>query len=340
MDIPLNFYNFLHYFLFLMFPIPNLTENFVKTSGSKNSSNLPVQIPPQKFADEQLSSLFLMKGLDFWLYLIIIILLTLFAGWINDYKTKKTINYSKYWLLIKQEITWNLALRFILTNINPLSLTLFLQFYTIDFTSPISAASSTIAIITVLLIFGGSIFMNKSILKPRDLIQTENFMGSHKPLTEDYFYETSKVAKCFGMVIFMRKILTPANVVLLYYYTICNLSLLIIQSLGLSALVYKYQPFKKRNLNILLIMEGITLAIISFILIIMYLMQPHKDGREKIGIFLITLAAGLMLAYLTNFLYDILLTIKSIFNMKKKKTEKKAQYKKIVPIVRPNILNV
>ena len=342
MDIPLNFYNFLHYFHSLMFPLPNMTENIFITSGSKLSWNsLPDQIPPKKFENENLSSLFFTKGLDFFAYLIITIIFTLFVEWRNNYLIKKNMNHRKFWLLFKQEITWNFTLRFILISITPLSLSLFLQFYKIDFTDPISATSITIAIITTLLILGGSFFMTRSILKPRGLNQTENFMQSHKPLTEDYVNETSKVAKCFSMVIFWRKILISANVVLLYYYTICNLSLLIFQSLGISALAYKYQPFKKGRMNILLIYEGIILSIISCVLIIMYRTQPNEEGREKCGIFLITLAAGLMLGYLVNFLYDIIVTIKrNCDNKKIAQSKKKVQHIARLSVMRSNIQKI
>ena len=329
MNIPSNFDNFLHFFIFIMFPLPNISELFYDWGDTKlNWGELPSQIPPTKFENQNFSTLFLITGFSIEIYLIIALIFTLLVGYINNFMKKK-YGYIKFMQSFQEGITWNFATRYILQNIGALSMSVSLQFCTIDFNNYIFLLSYVIAIMTELMILGSPFLIIYSIMKVRNnIIHNHKFISSFKPLFEEYTSEKSRVAKCFSAVILIREALLPACIVLLYYYPFWNLSALILQSFGISFLVYKYQPYRSRRSHFLMLGEGIVFIIISSVLMMLYWSSFDESTRNGFGIFLIIVATGIISANLLNCIYDLLL---NLWNFTKKK-------KKILKLKRPTFI--
>jgi len=100
------------------------------------------------------------------------------------------------------------------------------------------------------------------------------------------------------------------SIVLLYDYPEFGLSFLLIQSVGLLAIIFRKKPFKRNDFNIKnVLQEGVMLSIDVMLLLINYDVIP-SNSIENVGWFLIALCCALIV-------YNLFFVVKDqIFGVK------------------------
>ena len=318
MDLPSNFHYFLYLFQSTMFPLPNISLKIVNWMIIKfNSSELPIQTPPQKFDDQGLSALFLVNGFSIDLYLILSIILTLLVNLLYKILTKIDC---KYLSKLKNAMKWSFSIRFLIENYKQLSMGALLQLYHVNFQNKYSMSSYILAIITLVLLLVFPLICGKCLAKRRNGREKMEFKEKYEILFEQYRHTTSKFNKYFIVFLLLRKILFIGNLVLLYNKTFLNLLILTIQSVIWFILLMKYRPYIEKKQNILGIHEELTFITINIILIVLFYQEIEENTVNNIGIVLIVLGGILISAQLISSLYDNFKIIEKICKSPKKTT--------------------
>ena len=316
MNLPSNFFYFLNLFRNSMFILPNISLKFFNWAITEYEwPELPIQTPPEKFNDQELSALFLINGFSIVIYLILSMLLILLIDIMNMILKRRKSKYSGKWSKFKNIMKWNLSIRFLIENYRTLAIGVFLQFSAFYFDDKYSIVSDCLSLALSIFFILFPIACARLISKNRSAKQRQKLKRRYAILFDEYQRRNLSIfRKYFPVILLIRKTLLIGIIVFLYDFPFTNTLLLTLQSFLMGTLLILYGPYKEKKQNLLAIYEEAVFVVINLLLMVIIQHKLETNTIDNIGIVLIAFAGALILVQLVYDFVDELKELKEIGN--------------------------
>jgi hypothetical protein len=283
--IPGNVYNFFQLFQISFFSLPNIFEFAMDLPIELPMP--PPEIPPIRFKEQNLSSLFLVSGFSIVVYGLLVLFGTLLLIWFASIlKCGGNGKIGKCVQKLNNEIKWNSCIRYLLNNYQHLVIYCFLQVYAKDTSNGYVIAGIITAFLTGVLLCYFPIYIRNLLIRRSHDVQFAKYFDQHLSAFIEGLDEKGPIIPLvinYYVAIIWRKILFAASLVWLYYYPVVVLILISLQSFALLGILYTYRPHKETKMNLIWAAQEVGLLCVSQLLLVCRIAGLTGDSLEGVG---------------------------------------------------------